>query len=135
MELIKKIRAINATQAMRLSQLGVGVLLIILTPLVGILPGPGGTIIFAIGLGLVLRNSLWAKRRYVVFKRKQPKMGGWADWGLRRQSAKRREALAEEAYRAAGGKARLTKNWFSALWNWMSVDRSKTNNHIDESTN
>jgi hypothetical protein len=29
----------------------------------------------------------------VRFKRWQPKVGRWADWGLQRRSAKRREAL------------------------------------------
>ena len=74
----------------------VGVLLIIASPLVSPLPGPGGILLFAAGLTLVLRTSLWARRHYVRFKRWQPKAGRWTDWGLRRQSAKRREALARE---------------------------------------
>ena len=56
----------------------------------GILPGPGGIIVFAAGLALTLKYSEWAKRQYVRFKRKHPKKGEWADWGLRRQSSKRR---------------------------------------------
>ena len=36
---------------------------------------------------MVLKTSMWAKRRYVRFKRWQPKAGGWADWALRRRSA------------------------------------------------
>jgi hypothetical protein len=36
---------------------------------------------------------MWAKRRYVRFKRWQPKAGRWTDWALRRGSAKRREAI------------------------------------------
>ena len=55
----------------------------------------GGIFVFAGGLALVLRTSMWAKRHYVRFKRWQPKAGRWADWGLRRQSAKRRDALAK----------------------------------------
>jgi len=73
-----------------------GVLLIIVSPLAGVIPGPGGIFVFAIGLAMVLKTSMWAKRRYVHFKRKQPKIGRWADWGLRRRSAKRREALRKE---------------------------------------
>ena len=72
------------------------ILLILLSPLAGIIPGPGGIFVFAIGLAMVLKTSMWAKRRYVHFKRWQPKAGRWADWGLRRQSAKRREALRKE---------------------------------------
>ncbi|MCA1653519.1 MAG: hypothetical protein ABR588_08885 [Sphingomicrobium sp.] len=68
-----------------------GVLLIIASPIAGVIPGPGGIFVFAAGLALVLRTSMWAKRRYVHFKRWQPKAGRWADWGLRRRSARRRE--------------------------------------------
>lgn len=75
------------------SMFGLGVILIILSPLAGVLPGPGGIFVFAIGLALVLKASMWAKRRYVHFKRWQPKVGRWADWGLRRRSAKRREEI------------------------------------------
>ena len=46
-----------------------------------------------LGLALVLKTSMWAKRRYVRFKRWQPKAGRWTDWALRRGSAKRREAI------------------------------------------
>ncbi len=73
-----------------------GCLLIMVTPLVGPIPGPGGVIVFAAGLGLVLKNSEWAKRQYVRFKRNHPNKGRWADWGMRRESAKRREARLKE---------------------------------------
>jgi hypothetical protein len=76
--------------------MGVGFLLIALTPLVGPIPGPGGVIVFAAGLTLVLRYSEWAKRQYVKFKKKHPKKGAWADWGLRRPSHARREARRKE---------------------------------------
>ena len=71
----------------------VGVILILLSPLAGVIPGPGGIFVFAIGLAMVLKTSMWAKRRYVRFKKQQPKVGRWADWGLRRRSARRREAI------------------------------------------
>ena len=75
-----------------------GCLLILVSPLVGAVPGPGGVLVFAFGLGLVLKYSEWAKRQYVRFKRSHPNKGRWADWGMRRESAKRREArLKEEA--------------------------------------
>jgi hypothetical protein len=74
----------------------VGVILMILSPVAGVVPGPGGIFVFAIGLAMVLKTSMWAKRRYVHFKRWQPKFGRWADWGLRRRSAKRREAIRKE---------------------------------------
>ena len=74
----------------------VGVILMLASPLAGIIPGPGGIFVFAIGLAMVLKTSMWAKRRYVRFKYQQPKAGRWADWGLRRKSARRREAIRKE---------------------------------------
>ena len=96
MSLLAILRRINANEVVRLAQLMLGALLIIAAPIVSPLPGPGGIIFFGLGLGLVLRNSAWAKRRYVAFKRKRPQMGSWADWGLRRKSAKRRDARAKQ---------------------------------------
>ncbi|MGQ0558092.1 MAG: hypothetical protein ACT4OE_00645 [Sphingosinicella sp.] len=80
-----------------------GVLLIIVSPLVGAIPGPGGIIVFGVGLGLVLKYSGWAKRQYVRFKRAHPNKGRWADWGLRRPSAKRREERQRELTGPGGG--------------------------------
>lgn len=70
-----------------------GCLLVIVSPLVGAIPGPGGVIVFGLGFGLVLKYSEWAKRQYARFKRRHPNKGRWADWGMRRASARRREAL------------------------------------------
>jgi hypothetical protein len=75
-------------------------LLFVAAPLASPIPGPGGLLLAAAGLTLVLRTSLWAKRRYVRFKRWQPKAGSWFDWGLRRGSARRRTALQKERERA-----------------------------------
>jgi hypothetical protein len=77
----------------RLGLFILGVLLMIVSPIVGALPGPGFIIVFPLGLGLTLKYSRWAKRRYVKFKQRWPKHGSWADWGLRRASAKRRAEL------------------------------------------
>jgi hypothetical protein len=75
----------------------VGVILIIVSPLAGAIPGPGGIFVFGLGLAMVLKTSMWAKRRYVRFKRKQPKVGHWMDWGLRRRSALRRQELRKQS--------------------------------------
>ncbi|HEU0310165.1 MAG TPA: hypothetical protein VFR36_02945 [Sphingomicrobium sp.] len=78
------------------SLFALGVTLMLLAPVLGVLPGPGGIFVFAIGLALVLKTSMWAKRRYVHFKRWQPKAGRWTDWGLQRRSYRRREAIRKE---------------------------------------
>jgi hypothetical protein len=70
-----------------------GFVLIALTPLVGPIPGPGGIIVFGAGLSLILKYTGWAKRVYVRLKRKHPNKGRWADWSLRRPSARRREEI------------------------------------------
>lgn len=94
MDIKRKWAALSQTRPVRYTLVGIGVLLIALTPLVGPIPGPGGVIVFAAGLSLVLRYSGVAKRLYVRFKRRHPNKGRWADWGMRRQSARRREEVA-----------------------------------------
>jgi hypothetical protein len=93
--------ALGRVPAVRTGLFVLGVVLIVVSPLLGVLPGPGGIVVFAAGLALTLKYSEWAKRQYVRFKRKHPKKGAWADWGMRRQSAKRREALKKEQEAAA----------------------------------
>ena len=83
-----------------------GVVIMAVSPLVGAIPGPGGVFVFAAGLSLALKYSGLAKRLYVRFKKKHPNKGRWADWGMRRASAKRREEMMrirEAAERRAGG--------------------------------
>ncbi len=103
MRLREKWARLSQTGPMRTFLVGLGFLLIALTPFVGPIPGPGGIIVFGAGLTLVLKYSGWAKRLYVRLKRKHPKKGAWADWSLRRQSAQRRHALNKE--REAAGQA------------------------------
>lgn len=86
----------TANPAVRTALVVLGFILIALTPLVGPIPGPGGVIVFGAGLTLVLRYSDWAKRQYVRFKRRHPRKGAWTDWGLRRQSHKRREEIRKQ---------------------------------------
>jgi len=85
---------------------GIGVLLLIVSPLVGAIPGPGGIVVAGVGLALILKTSTWARRHYVKFKRWQPKAGRWTDWALRRPSARRRAAMLkaeeEQAAQIAG---------------------------------
>lgn len=77
------------SETWRLCLLALGVVLLLAAPAVGILPGPGGIVVFAVGLALVLRNSQWAKRRYVLLKRRWPKLGHLADRGLMRRRRRR----------------------------------------------
>ena len=93
--------ALGKVPAVRTAMFVLGILLMIVSPLAGVLPGPGGILVFAAGLALTLKYSEWAKRKYVEFKRKHPNKGRWADWGMRRPSAKRREEIRKEREAAA----------------------------------
>jgi len=69
-----------------------GILLVVVTPVVAILPGPAGTMAFAGGMVLILRNSATARRRWARAKRRYPRVGGLIDRMMRRGSALRRHA-------------------------------------------
>lgn len=81
---------LRSTAQVRLALFVLGVLLILISPIVGVLPGPGFLILFPIGLMLCLQNSAWAKRIYVRFKRRHPRYAGWTDRLMRRTSAARK---------------------------------------------
>jgi hypothetical protein len=83
---------LRANAQVRFALFATGVLLMIVAPIIGPLPGPGFIILFPAGLMLCLQNSLWAKRRYVGFKRRHPRYGAWTDRVMRRVSAARRRA-------------------------------------------
>lgn len=89
------LRRFMRSPPMRLLQVGVGAILVIFGPLLlgPTTPGPFGTLAFAGGLVLMLRNSRWARRRYVILKRRHPKFGRYAEIALRRRR-KRAEAAA-----------------------------------------
>jgi hypothetical protein len=70
-----------------------GILLVLAGFVLAPIPGPGGIFLIAPGLALILKTSLWAKRHYVRFKRRQPKAGQLVDRALRRPSARRRQAV------------------------------------------
>ena len=73
---------------MRLAQIGLGGVLMLAAPVAAIpTPPPVGTVVFAVGLALVLRNSRWAKRRYLLWTRNYPRVRKTVDFGLRRKQA------------------------------------------------
>ncbi len=96
MQLSDRWRRFERNSTVRAGLFVLGIFLMIISPVIGALPGPGFVIVFPLGLGLCLKYSRWAKRRYVRFKRRWPRHGHWVDWGLRRASAKRRAQLKRE---------------------------------------
>ena len=93
---------------LRLVLLITGLLVMGVSPLVGIIPGPGGVFVFAAGLVLVLQNSGYAQKVFARTKRRWPRFGRYADMALRRRSARRRRererdiSLAAAELEAAG---------------------------------
>jgi hypothetical protein len=76
--------------AKRLAMLALGPALIVLSPVVGLIPGPGGLLVLLAGVAITLQSSPVAKRVYVRAKRRWPGLGHWSDKGLRRPSHFRR---------------------------------------------
>ena len=74
----------------RIAELATGFALIALSPVIGVIPGPGGIFVFAAGLWLVLRNSCKARRLFVRHKRRWPRVEAFVDKALQRKSALRR---------------------------------------------
>jgi hypothetical protein len=90
-------------KARRLAYLALGPALMILSPVVGLIPGPGGIIVFAAGLAITLQASHVAKRIYVRTKRRWPTLGHYSDKGLRRPSHFRRLRRRKEARSEGNG--------------------------------
>lgn len=81
---------------LRIALLATGwALFLAVAPLVSPLPGPGGTVVAAFGLVLILRHSRWARHRFVRLKARWPRIGALIDRILVRGSAKRRREIAK----------------------------------------
>jgi hypothetical protein len=85
-----KQKKLSDTPAYRWSMVFLGWALIIAAPLISWLPGPGGIALFIIGLGVILKHSLWAKKRYARLSRQHPDYANWANWAMRRSKLAQR---------------------------------------------
>jgi len=92
------LRSFMRSPPMRLAQVAVGVLLLTIGPIIGgpLIPGPFGILSAAAGLALILRNSPWARRRYIVFKRRYPRWGHWTEVALRRRPLRQKAQQADQ---------------------------------------
>jgi len=70
---------------MRVFWAGLGWLLMLFSPFIGAIPGPGFIVVFPIGLALVLKNSLFAKRQYAKYAKRYPQYGLWLNYAMRRK--------------------------------------------------
>ena len=87
-------------------QILLGILLMPVAGIVGLIsPAPIGIVIFGAGVALVLRNSRWARRRYLFYTRHHPRVRKAVDIGLmrgRNRRARRNEAPAPSLTKSAG---------------------------------
>ena len=98
------LKALVRSQPFRVFQLTLGILLILIAPIVGIpTPGPLGIFIFGFGLALVLRNSRWARQRYLRYTKRYPRVRRAVDFGLRRKP-KRKPVVQPALHRMPKGK-------------------------------
>ncbi len=77
-------RKLSDRPGYRLAMLCMGWLLVLASPVIGALPGPGFIIVFPLGLAVILKHSRWAKRRYAKLTRANPDYGDWINWALGR---------------------------------------------------
>lgn len=81
------LRSLIRSAPFRVAQLGVGMVLMLVSPVLALIPSPFpfALLVAGVGLALVLRNSAWARRRYVRWHRRYPRAGRFADFGLQRR--------------------------------------------------
>ena len=80
------------SEPFRVFQILLGILLIPVAGIIGIVsPAPIGIVVLGAGLALVLRNSRWARRRYLFHTRRYPRVRRAVDIGMMRR---RRRAVA-----------------------------------------
>lgn len=82
------LRMLIRSEPVRVAQMAFGLVLMIVGPIAGStipVPIPLGLILFGAGLALLLRNSGWARKRYVRWKRRYPRAGKITDFGMQRK--------------------------------------------------
>lgn len=90
--------ALVRSEPFRVFQIMLGALLIPVAGIVGLIsPAPIGIVIFGAGVALVFRNSRWARRRYLFYTRRHPRVRRAVDIGLMRGKRRRANAGASAA--------------------------------------
>jgi hypothetical protein len=85
--------ALVRSEPYRVFQIVLGFLLMPVAFIIGLIsPAPIGIVVFGAGVALVFRNSRWARRRYLFYTRRHPRVRRAVDMGLMR--SRRRRAMA-----------------------------------------
>jgi membrane protease YdiL (CAAX protease family) len=83
-----KPRKLSENRVFQWVMIVIGWAFVIMAPIVSPLPGPMGLAFFIIGAALILKNSLWAKRKYARHSKRHPEYGLWLNWAMRRKRFK-----------------------------------------------
>jgi hypothetical protein len=75
-------------------QIILGALLFPVAGIIGLVsPAPIGIVVAGAGAALIFRNSRWARRRYILYSRRHPRVRQAVDIGLMRGRRRRQRAL------------------------------------------
>lgn len=94
--------ALVRSEPVRVFQIMLGMALLPVAAIIGLIsPAPIGIVVAGAGVALVLRNSRWARRRYMFYARRHPRVRRAVDLGLMRGRQRRRRQLASASIRVA----------------------------------
>lgn len=80
------------SEPVRVFQIILGVLLFPVAGIIGLVsPAPIGIVVAGAGAALIFRNSRWARRRYIMYSRRHPRVRKAVDIGLMRGRRRRRQ--------------------------------------------
>jgi hypothetical protein len=86
----RKPKKLSEMRAFQWTMISIGWIFVVLAPIVSPLPGPMGLAFFIFGAALILKNSLWAKRKYAKHSKRHPEYGEWLNWAMRRKRFRKR---------------------------------------------
>jgi len=79
------------SEPVRVFQIMLGILLFPVAFIIGLVsPAPIGIVVAGAGAALILRNSRWARRRYIRYSRGHPRVRKVVDLGLMRGRGRRK---------------------------------------------
>ena len=82
------------SEPVRVFQIILGALLFPVAGIIGLVsPAPIGIVVAGAGAALIFRNSRWARRRYILYSRRHPRVRQAVDIGLMRGRRRRQRLL------------------------------------------
>ena len=86
------------SEPVRVFQIILGALLFPVAGIIGLVsPAPIGIVVAGAGAALIFRNSRWARRRYIIYSRRHPRVRKAVDIGLMRGRRRRQRTQRSSA--------------------------------------